>query len=251
MNRIRIVSDLHLEMCSRDRINKIRKELFYKHIVTENGEKVNNLALLGDIGDPTKTEYRDFIQEASCNYRNVFLLAGNHEYYSESPMMDTNSIIRKMTFSLPNSNVHFLNNQSFQLDDRLILGSTLWSEIQNPEAPKRLNDFHRIHEFTSEINNNLHKKSVKYLSKQLKDHPKSIVLSHHAPLMKGTSNPIYECTNMKTCFATDLSDLVKQTSVWAFGHTHWQCDFIFEGSRVVSNPIGYPGELKQTYSVYI
>ena len=257
MNKIRIVSDLHLEMCSLQRFNIIREQLFKTNLLDSDQKRVRNLALLGDIGDPhckVNPYYHDLIHEASYHYDNVFVIAGNHEYYSDNTMIDTRVAIRKFCYDLRYKNVHFLNDQKYKLGNRIILGTTLWSAMDHehfPQIEKRLNDCYKIKGFNPEVNNLLHEKSVGFLERQLKKSPGAVVLTHHSPLMEGTCNPIYKNSEMKSCFATDLSELVKQSSVWAFGHTHWPCDFTFEKSRVVSNPIGYPDQLKENYSVYI
>jgi len=43
-------------------------------------------------------------------------------------------------------------------------------------------------------------------------------------------------------FSTDLKYMMngEDISVWAYGHTHWYHDMVFNGTRVVSNPHGYP-----------
>ena len=69
-----------------------------------------------------------------------------------------------------------------------------------------------------------------------------VVFTHHAPAMRGTADPKYAGGPSESAFATDLvgqkcwGDPVK---VWVFGHTHWSCDFVKDGIRIVSNQRGY------------
>ena len=108
-----------------------------------------------------------------------------------------------------------------------------------PKIKKISNDCYKIPTFTPEVNNLLHLKSVNFLKRELK--PGAIVLSHHAPLLERICDPRWTDNEINSCFSTDLTDLVKTSSVWAFGHTHWPCDFKIENTRVVSNPLGYSG----------
>ncbi len=46
-------------------------------------------------------------------------------------------------------------------------------------------------------------------------------------------------------FASDLSALMgaDQVALWIFGHTHRAADLDIRGTRILSNPRGYPNEL--------
>ena len=61
------ISDIHLEY------------LTYIPYITKTA---NNLFLLGDIGHPDTINFQKFIKKCSELYKNVFLIYGNHEYYS-------------------------------------------------------------------------------------------------------------------------------------------------------------------------
>jgi len=73
-----------------------------------------------------------------------------------------------------------------------------------------------------------------------------IVLTHYAPAMSGTSAPRHEnqSANIRTAFATDMSSRScwePPVKVWAFGHTHFCCDFMMNNVRILSNQRGYEG----------
>lgn len=72
---LQIASDLHLEHGGRPS-ERIRPS-------------APVLALLGDVGSPGYSpecaeEYGDFLMQQSANFDKVFVLAGNHEYYSSA-----------------------------------------------------------------------------------------------------------------------------------------------------------------------
>lgn len=69
-----------------------------------------------------------------------------------------------------------------------------------------------------------------------------VVFTHHAPTVEGTGDPKFLGGPTNSAFATELTKLSLWGSpvlLWAFGHTHWSCDFEREGVRVVSNQRGY------------
>jgi hypothetical protein len=69
-----------------------------------------------------------------------------------------------------------------------------------------------------------------------------LVLTHHAPTGKGTVAPVdQECIGMTH---NELSSNFTNPSLklWAFGHTHWNCDQMVNTVRLVSNAVGYPDD---------
>ena len=70
-----------------------------------------------------------------------------------------------------------------------------------------------------------------------------VVLTHHAPSHDGCSDPRHgkpplrmECYG----FSSDMESLFgPRLALWAFGHTHFNCDFKRGGTRVISNQRGY------------
>ena len=87
---------------------------------------------------------------------------------------------------------------------------------------------------------------------------KVVVLTHHSPIvgdgilfsnciltLLGCSNPDYvygPSSVHNSAFSSDLIAMMNgnQISFWGYGHTHWFHDMTFDGTRVVSNPHGYP-----------
>lgn len=72
----------------------------------------------------------------------------------------------------------------------------------------------------------------------------TIVLTHHAPYTHNTSDPRFRSSPLHTAYATNLESLFHPPLVaWAYGHTHYPSDMRVRDIRLVSNPVGYPGEL--------
>ena len=144
-----------------------------------------------------------------------------------------------------------------------ILGCTLWSHIPSAaseEVGLRLNDFRQIRQWTVETYNAAHLADATWLDEECAkiraEEPdrRIAVLTHHAPAMAGTSAPRYENepSNIRTAFATDMSSRScwgPPVKTWAFGHTHFCCDFVRNGVRILSNQRGYEG-IETRYSSF-
>jgi hypothetical protein len=111
-----------------------------------------------------------------------------------------------------------------------------------------LTDFKRIEGLTPESFVESHKADRAWLNQQvehirMQEPERSIVIfSHHAPTLQGTADPKYDGGHSQSAFATELvADKCwgSPVKVWAFGHTHWSCEFVRQGVRVVSNQKGY------------
>ena len=68
-------------------------------------------------------------------------------------------------------------------------------------------------------------------------------MTHHAPTVRDTSDPKFEGGPTNSAFSTELTAErwwdPRVLKVWMFGHTHWPCDFVRNGVRVLSNAKGY------------
>ena len=83
-----------------------------------------------------------------------------------------------------------------------------------------------------------------------------VVLTHHAPTKLKSSAPGYEergegkFGTRATAFAE--ANLTPAVRAWAFGHTHWNCDYVherFRQARFVTNQLGSPWETSDVPAV--
>lgn len=111
-----------------------------------------------------------------------------------------------------------------------------------------MTDFKRIGDFKPTTYTTLHKGDVDWLAESINDirnhepERRVVVFTHHAPTIQGTGDPKYIGGPTNSAFATELTGESWWGSpvvTWAFGHTHWNCDFERNGVRVVSNQRGY------------
>lgn len=146
----------------------------------------------------------------------------------------------------------FLDRNRHDVDENLtILGCTLHSRL-DPEHEayigQWLNDFKRVRGWTTKDYLDAHANDLAWLNEQVttlaKNEPgrRVMVFSHHAPTIEDTSAPQYVGSKSSSGFATELTSEPCWTSgnvvLWAFGHTHFPCEFVREGVKVYSNARG-------------
>lgn len=245
--QLQFASDLHLEFFKTSAVDKIIDPA------------APYLALLGDIGYPFSDIYQTFIDWCSKHYSKVFVISGNHEYYTARlstnfTMTEIDDQIQKVCSSHPN--VHYLNRNTHQLtDDIVILGTTLWSFI--PPNDRHIvnfcmNDYRNIYGTNTSLvapedTVKLHTENVKWLEEQLVTYQNKtiIVLTHHLPSFKLINvKYINEPTN--SAFASSLDHLMDTYPIkyWLCGHTHSSTKQIIGSTTCLINPHGYPGESK-------
>jgi len=111
----------------------------------------------------------------------------------------------------------------------------LWSDV--PEERKKavgqgLNDYNLIEVKEGEKKrrikvddtNQWHKDELQWLKDEIAkakvNNERVVVMTHHAPWMKGTSDPQFDESPINCAFSTDLSSLIdKPVTAWIFGHT--------------------------------
>jgi hypothetical protein len=91
-------------------------------------EEGDYLALCGDIGNPNLKSYLDLLRRSSERYTWVFVVAGNHEYYSANHTMEElkSSIRHKCALF---ENVTFLDDSSHIIGNTRFIGCTLWTDL--------------------------------------------------------------------------------------------------------------------------
>lgn len=85
------------------------------------------------------TRFHEFMQGVCKEFKNVIYIAGNHEHY-HGDFATTHKILKENLAYLPN--LHILDKETFELDDVVFVGSTLWTDM-NGGDPATLNHIHR------------------------------------------------------------------------------------------------------------
>ena len=227
MFAIQYMSDLHLEIFPGFRVADVKAEV---------------LVLAGDIGDPGSAEYASFIEDCVSKFKRVFVVLGNHEGYGKPSWDATVAIAREVLSAM---GARLLHRDSVFIADKLrIAGVTLWSRIEGRAAYDAMcfiSDYRRIGGMTVSESNALHEADVSWLRAEIAiaeaEGCELVVVTHHAPSLRGTSHPKNSGGPLNCAFATDLDHLVSRKGVaaWIFGHTHFSCI----NGKLVSNQRGY------------
>lgn len=195
--RLQFLSDVHLE---------------YRYAIPVLKPAASYLALLGDIGNPFQANYSSFLQQASQKFDKVFLISGNHEYLYNN-VQQTDNRISDVCSNLPN--VYYLNNRSIEIDNIIVLGTTLWT-----------------------LNHPLHQKSVNFIKDNLSTQEslstginrKRIVLTHHLPSYQLILPQFSKYSYIYDRYASHLDYLIqKPIAAWLCGHSHCKLDMHING----------------------
>lgn len=236
--RLHVLSDLHIERG----VGELR------------AVDADVVVLAGDIGVGTRgVEWaREWVTG-----RPVLYLAGNHEFYGQS----FPGLVDDLRRAAAGSSVHVLEEDEVTIGGVRFLGCTLWSDFEFDGAQRRelsmriceraVSDYHVIRSRDSERPLRAaetlaaHQASRRWLSERLAsahDGP-TVVITHHAPYTRWRP-PEPALRLVAGAFVSDLRALMggERAGLWIYGHTHRAADFEVSGTRLLSNPRGYPEE---------
>lgn len=185
----------------------------------------------------------------------VVMVAGNHEFYGGY----FGGTLTKMREAARGSAVHVLEDEAVVIEDVRFLGCSLWTDLQlggaNPliagaHVRQRMTDFRKItfdhhggwRKLRPEDTVRRHEKSRAWLRTMLGSPfaGPTVVVTHHAPSAQSVS-PWFADSMVSTAYASELDSLMGPAALWVHGHTHDSADYEINGTRVFSNPRGYPG----------
>jgi len=183
--------------------------------------------------------------ETLCEcYRQVFYVPGNHEYFG-SDFLKVEALLVDLESKLPGL-CYLRPGQKTSLKTYEIIGCTLWyggdSNPLHVEYIRRcMVDLRQIKGTSYEALVELGKAHRRWLALQMTS--KTIVVTHHLPSQLSIS-PRFRNSPINGAFLNDCSEdiLVSQPAAWVHGHTHDCFDYWIEGTHVLCNPMGYPGE---------
>ncbi|KAJ6445427.1 ankyrin repeats (3 copies) domain-containing protein [Purpureocillium lavendulum] len=248
---VQILSDLHLETPK-------------AYDIFDVVPKAPVLALLGDIGNIVlhKEDCLDFFSRQLAQFRAVLFVPGNHEaYHSDWPK--TLDALRAFEHQVRSDDsigeFVLLDRASYRLPetDVVILGCSLFSFVPRQSEMNvslGINDFFQTNDWDVSAHNKAHARDLAWLNDQVMELEQSdrkiIIFTHWSPTTHASAiDPRHAQSPITSGFSTDLSgercfasDSVK---LWAFGHTHYNCDFSMERGqgvgplRIVANQRGY------------
>ncbi|KAJ7275077.1 Ser/Thr protein phosphatase protein [Mycena rebaudengoi] len=257
--RIQFMSDLHLEVKRRPNSGSPDTGAQYTFDFPVYSDI---LALLGDIGNTKDERLFLWLSIQLTRFKLILFVAGNHEAYGstlEDSTLDLVQFAAECESAAatappeePLGKFIFLNRDRFDVSPTLtVLGCTLWSRLDLKHIDvlrMGLSDFSHIIDFDADVYDARHKEDASWLKETIayitRNEPERqiIVLTHHAPTVADTSDPKHVGGPSNSAFTTELLKHICSggaVKVWAFGHTHWNCDFVRAGVRVVANQRGY------------
>ncbi|MEX2483681.1 MAG: metallophosphoesterase [Brumimicrobium sp.] len=233
---IQYCSDLHLEF------------LMNKRLLLENPiQPVGDILILaGDVIPFIEIEkHNDFFDYVSQNFKEVYWIPGNHEYYQ----YDISK--RKGSFKIKvRPNVTLLNNSTIVIYNFKLIFSTLWTFVPPLEmrvVQNSMNDYHLINYenqiFTPEISNELFEENFAFIGEELSknDGLQQFVITHHVPTFKNYPQEFIESA-ITSAFAVDLNKFIEKSTIhsWIYGHHHRNVkDFKIGNTNMLTNQLGY------------
>lgn len=221
-------------------------------------EPVDVLVLAGDIGKGVAAiDYAaTFLEDA----QDIVIVAGNHEYW-KGELASVNEKMRQAASRDPR--LHYLERSTVVLGEWTFIGATAWTDfsyggVGQPhnlwQARQVMNDYKKIkfktpggiyRKLLPEDILSVNLLARRYIFDQLATvGPKSIVVTHHAPThLSIGENYKYDDTNF--CYVNTWGNDIAYCdgpALWFHGHIHDACDYMVGDTRVLCNPVGYPGQ---------
>lgn len=226
---------------------------------------VDVLILAGDISSKGRglqwayDTYRDAAQH-------ILVVYGNHDFWGlefHKALAEARALAR----GLPN--VFFLEDEIVCINGVWFIGSTLWTDYKlssNPyltmayagDAHTGMKDHRRIKfkkngaygRFRPEEIVQINAKSAGYIFDQIKQaralNMPVVVVTHHGPTELSLDD-YYAGSPLNPCYVNTYGNRFANgegPDVWIHGHIHDDKDYTIGRTRVLCNPIGYPGQIR-------
>lgn len=249
--RLLIYSDLHLEFDG----------------YTPKKEWLDKCDILVQVGDVHHA--RNSIKQLKSWGVPAIFVPGNHDYWNPlmkkkvfSWMGGTNKetvtrceytmeeAVEIMREEAEGSDVIVLENDTFCFNSVRFIGATLWYDASKMASHilTDLNDYKRTFNEKRELITPSditfkHRETVSFIRRELKKYHdgKTVLLTHHpAWLVPGLNRQLGDYAG---AYGTDLSNLwTGSVDLMVHGHVHETIDTVVNGTHIICNPRGYPGD---------
>jgi predicted phosphodiesterase len=220
--KLQIFSDLHLDF------HHDNGESFIKSMPV----KADTAVVAGDLCEASRLP--DAMKLLADKWKRIIYVSGNHDSYGSS-ISETKQIIH----SVAPSNFIFLDNERREIDGQWFVGGTMWFRPhKNTERyAHMMNDFRLIKGLMGEV----YKENETFLNLTASIKEGDVVVTHHMPHVKSIA-PMFKNSGMNIFFLCEVGLEYLGPKLWIHGHTHGPFDYEVTGTRVLCNPLGYPGE---------
>lgn len=224
-------------------------------------EKVDVLVLAGDIGK-RQHAITYAITLANGNADHIVIVMGNHCFWGERYDKALRKV-REEAAKYPN--VHFLENDTVEINGVHFIGATAWTDftyggngqpLNMLDAAASMNDYKKIGWKTADgrygklrpqnlLEINL--ASREYIFGKLNEFGGGdcVVVTHHAPTHLSIPEK-FQGNNLNASYVNAWGNQIAYGGprLWFHGHIHTACDYMVGETRILCNPLGYPGETK-------
>ena len=256
MRIIDFISDVHLDFYF-DVEN--RQQIFANMFANQKG---TDLIICGDLfvglsNHDQMIKHREhinlldqFFKVANNRYQNVYFVMGNHDYWGgwlQDGEKEVEKILKDRAIVLHNSYV--------KVEDVLMWGSTMWTNVSNPidylRIQQTMGDYRATYVnkdqkrlITVDDTNLQNAKSFNSLKDLLEITDKNVVvISHHCPSY-GSQVKLDKHDRRLDCgfynkFDNFIINHQDRLKVWLHGHAHNAVQYNIDKVQVASNPFGY------------
>jgi hypothetical protein len=169
-------------------------------------------------------------------------------------------LIEKGRALVVGSNVHILENETYEIAGWRFFGATLWSDFHvvgdMSEAShaaggvmtdyKKIRHWPSLKKFSPLFTRQAHANSLLALRAFMAsgDSSRSVVITHHAPSARSLPEKL-RTDPVSGAYASNLETLIGETNprLWIHGHIHQPSLYMLENTQGIANPRGYPGEV--------
>jgi hypothetical protein len=229
------ISDLHIE-------------LYDNYPEIKNDAEI--LILTGNIGNPYRNIYINFLKSVSKNFKKIFLITGNYEYYFHgNSIKDTDKHIENIIQEKNLENIIFLNNKIYDYNNFRFIGTTLWSKINDNDQQllspyfNYITDFNVLKNNEKEIiknYNTLFDKNYEFLKKSITEsHLPIVAITHNLPSYKLIDVKYLNLVTNKYLASNCEELMTSNVLYWFYGNTHKENDCIINNTRLLCNSNRY------------
>jgi len=238
--KINYKSDLHLE--------------FSNYSPSIEIDQFEVLIIAGDLCESNNIkDYHLFLDNISKQYKKVFVVLGNHEFYTSSFSLTKTLFLSSIE---KYDNIHLLDNDFYIYKDIVFIGSTLWSDFNNKDpicifnSKRYMNDFRLIFnnygtKFLPEDAIVKFNENVSFIKNicELYKNKKKIVITHHTPSWQSV-NKKYKDDSLNGAYCSNLEEFILNSNIdyWIHGHVHSSFNYMIGNTHICCNPKGYRNE---------
>jgi len=241
--KINYCSDLHLNQMPKADVVKVLNSLQESaDVLIIAGDFLSKKTVNYSAGEYTEQMIKDhdwLLETTMKSLKNfekpIFWIPGNHEFHG----MKIGDLQLEYQSIIP-SNVEFLHNKIFYIENQKIVGSTMWYE---PTEYKGSSSYH-IHDFAVDFAAES-QRCLDFLQKEVSSD--SLVITHMLPSMKSV-HEAWRNAKSNVVFVREMDELIleRQPKYWIYGHSHNPVpDYCIGNTQILTNPRGSNKEIKQ------